>query len=317
MSERFQYDAWIDSLAAKFPSDSILKSPSFPDMLNQPDLVIVPKPGQIIALFAYFPERTGRLRPTYQAIEDIFEAKLAIGEKTTVGGLILDGFAGERGHRPNEINAVLKSVFDIFWEWPKTQPAQLADEISPSLIRSIPKESTIPLWKAERLFVTEALRSFKREAYVNLIEDPSETDLRPEELHSSIRRLLFDEFGTDLIQGYKPHLFARAGSVPWHTSNEFDFALRSQERPIEVVQIRRPNVRQRVRDLMAKARLLRYSGTTMQTEWPPRSRPLLIVDGNLAGPSGDKYRYIRGLISVGWEIVGVSQVLQNLEAKGS
>jgi hypothetical protein len=109
MSKQFHHETWADHLAAKFPPDAVLQSPFFPELLNQPDLVIVPEAGQMIALFAYFPKRTGQRRPTYQAIEDIFEAKLGIGEKTTVWGVILDGFSTGPTARPSEINDILES----------------------------------------------------------------------------------------------------------------------------------------------------------------------------------------------------------------
>ena len=60
---------------------------------------------------------------------------------------------------------------------------------------------------------------------------------------------------------------------------------------------------------MTKARFTSYEPVTYEPNEPfrlfPRQEPLrrvLLVDGNLAGPKHDPYRYIRALVSVGWEI---------------
>jgi hypothetical protein len=54
---------------------------------------------------------------------------------------------------------------------------------------------------------------------------------------------------------------------------------------------------------------MRYSGEAGQLERVGQNvRPLLVVEGNLAGPDHDPYRYVRSLVSVGWELMSADAV---------
>jgi hypothetical protein len=76
------------------------------------------------------------------------------------------------------------------------------------------------------------------------------------------------------------------------------------EVPIQVVRVRGHASRDVLRYLMTKARLMRYRGEGGRLErLRNRVRPLLVVEGNLAGPDHDPFRYVRSLVSVGWEVV--------------
>jgi hypothetical protein len=60
---------------------------------------------------------------------------------------------------------------------------------------------------------------------------------------------------------------------------------------------------------MVKGRLLRYE--IVDDRLRPHQRRLrliLVIDGNIAGPQHDPFRYVRSLLSVGWELIRADRV---------
>jgi hypothetical protein len=77
---------------------------------------------------------------------------------------------------------------------------------------------------------------------------------------------------------------------------------------VDVVRGHHSGLRKRLRYMMAKARLIRYS-IEPDGIFPrgPDYRPVALVGGTLAGPDHDPYRYVRALLSVGWDLVHEEQ----------
>jgi hypothetical protein len=92
----------------------------------------------------------------------------------------------------------------------------------------------------------------------------------------------------------------------------FDLAFRDRrgrEVLVDAASFGRFGARPHLRYLMTKARFTAYEPLAYDPNEPfrlvPRLEPIrrvLLVDGNLAGPKHDPYRYVRALVSVGWEI---------------
>jgi hypothetical protein len=67
----------------------IQKNPYFPDLLNQPDFLVVPQLGRLVSVHVYSPREKLTWRNVLAAVEDLFELKLVTGESTVVAGRCL------------------------------------------------------------------------------------------------------------------------------------------------------------------------------------------------------------------------------------
>jgi hypothetical protein len=72
---------------------------------------------------------------------------------------------------------------------------------------------------------------------------------------------------------------------------------------IDFVALDRYGSREKIRYLMTKARLVSYAldGGELIYRGDP-VKPVLMIDGNISGPAHDPYRYVKALVSVGWEL---------------
>lgn len=310
-SSRFKFDSAVKAIAAGFDPQAVQYHPAFPDLISQPDLLISPRPGTMIALFSYFPERSSALRPGLEAVEDVFEIKLAAGESTVAVACVLDGFVGDPNRpSPPKVYSVIQALFDSFIEWPKTQPDSLAEEFVPVLRNLRAKTDNERLWKRERLIVKEELRRFTQAKYAKLIDGSQRASLRSgQRLEQETAFKLQLLFPGELVERYSPDVVGSiAGFGPRRGLVRFDFGLGQRGVPVEVIRLEGSTLRHRIRNLMAKSRLLRYGDPDTDNDPLRIIRPLLIVDGNIAGPSHDPARYARALVSVGWEIVHISEL---------
>jgi hypothetical protein len=295
----------VDAIAASFPTANVQKRPSFPDMLRQPNLLIVPNPGRLIAVFAYLVEPSIR-QVSYEAIEDVFEAKLVIGESTVVAGLMV----GEPriSWRQEALLAVLHDLCDVFGKFEGWAPQAITQDFVPMLINGTPNKDRSPLWTAERKFVSTQLRRFRESKYLAVCDAERSQefvgDMGEKRMLAILQRLFADNARTDVDDARGEYSLAR--TVTSRKIARFDFLIGNI--PTEFFSSRREAVPQRVRRLMAKARLLRYRDPSQGVDLLPLARLLLIVDGNIAGPSRDRFRYARALVSAGWEIIHTSQL---------
>jgi hypothetical protein len=288
-----------------FPAAAVQKRPAFPDLFHQPDLVIVPDSGRLIAVFAYLIDSSNR-RLSYEAVEDVFEAKLVIGASTVVACLMLNGVEIQRGKR-ELLYSALNLMYDVFGRFDARAPQQITQDFLPMLRNGVPNTNSAPIWAAERKIVSIQLKRFSEEEY-EIVCDPERTPaFRGPAAQVHILDLLRDLFAGDAeINAVVGPPYSLAETLPGRNITRFDFAI--GRTPVEFVTFELRSVMRRVHRLMAKARLLRYPHLPERFEPLRFVNPLLIVNGNIAGPLWDRFRYARALVSAGWEIVHVSRL---------
>jgi hypothetical protein len=295
----------IEAIGSAFPRDAVERDPSFPDLLHQPDLLIVPRPGHLIAVYAYLLDSSSK-NATYEAVEDVFEAKLVIGESTVVAALLLGGEL-QYGRR-EYLYSVLKGICDVFSQVDPGFLQQITQDFVPLLRNSGPNANRAPLWASERKIVSMQLKRFREDKYAALSDPTNLPRFRSADgelrvLHI-LRDVLAGEVNANIEIERSPH--SLAVTLPGRSITKFDFLI--NRTPVELVTVDSRSVAQRVRRLMAKARLLRYEDPGRSMQSLPFATVFLIVDGNIAGPPRDRYRYVRALVSAGWEVVHLSQV---------
>jgi hypothetical protein len=296
----------LSSITRALERNSFQRNPYLPNLINQPDLLVVPSPGRLIALYIYdFPERiTWRL--ALGAIEDIFELKTAVGPDVRAIALLIAGPDHEtaEGTGRSEMLRLISNSFDLAEDFSSQQP-----DVSFSLerLRAVqPQARLADLWKAEAQFQGDALRRHYRESELRSLID---VNRRPSEQ----AKQSFRDDVRERIRGNNRHIEpnflvrnAKGGLGHLDRSYCFEFDLRVDTQPptlIDFLKSNRFGMREKLRYYLAKARLIRYwidqSGVHQLT---PDYALLLVVDGNIAGPDHDPFRYVRMLVSVGWRI---------------
>ncbi len=102
----------IEQNIARTPHHLIQKNPFFPDLLNQPEFLIVPEAGRLVALYVYTPRRHLSWRRVLAMAEDLFEIKIATGESTVVAGFLVP--QSDIGNSDTVYFALLNNLFDFF-----------------------------------------------------------------------------------------------------------------------------------------------------------------------------------------------------------
>lgn len=77
----------LSMLVEEMGAGTFQKRPYFPDMLHQPDLLVVPEAGKIAAVSLYEFGKRISWRSALAAMEDLFEVKLYIGPHTVAIGV--------------------------------------------------------------------------------------------------------------------------------------------------------------------------------------------------------------------------------------
>lgn len=301
-------EALISRIVQGLERDSFQRRPYFPDLLNQPDLLRISEPGKLIAVFAY--KYRVSWRSVLGSLEDLFETKLHVGEHTAVVALLIPNGDGQGPSRDGL--ELLQNTFDSFLILDQDQEVPSAD-LAPILDRTAPKVILKEFLSHEREQVRLCLKRFSEGRYRPLVQqDHASEFVGRRELEERIAQRLRELLGVNnivrepLIQNVKGYL----GELRRQYSFEFDFGIPGHpNRAIEIVRAGRYGSRDKIRYLMTKGRLLRYEIIENQLRPIRRDfRPILIVDGNIAGPDHDPYRYVRALVSVGWEIFRADQL---------
>jgi hypothetical protein len=302
---RHDLKAAIEAIGSAFPRDAVERNPSFPDLLHQPDLLIVPRPGHLIAVYAYLLDSSSK-NATYEAVEDVFEAKLVIGESTVVAALLLGGEL-QYGRR-EYLYSVLKGICDVFSQFDPASAQRIMHDFVPLLRNSAPNANRAPLWASERKIVSMQLKRFKEDKYAAVSDPANLPRFRSPEGERHVLHMLRDALAGEVNEKIEIERspFSLAVTLPGRSITKFDFLI--NRTPVEFVSVDSRSVVQRVRRLMAKVRLLRYEDPGRSMQSLPFAAVFLIVDGNIAGPPRDRYRYVRALVSAGWEVVHLSQV---------
>jgi hypothetical protein len=307
--ERRRKDRILQGLIDQLPSGSFQKNPYSPNLLNQPDLLVTPAPGRLVAVFLY--SRRLSWRSALASLEDLFEAKLYLGRHTVAVAYDLSESSPDVGE--DDMNRLLQNTFDVFSHLDSWKSDIRGGRFRDAMQTSAVRQNLFHLWDMEKEFVQGALRRFNKDRYRALIDRDHVPRRAKEAVVQQTAVAIEDVTGTfperdPLVESVKGSL----GSLSGRYKLGFDLmALQPIEVPIEIIRVGRHGFRDTVRYLMTKARLMRYSGEKDQLErlWEKR-RPLLIVEGNLAGPDHDPFRYVRSLVSVGWEVMSADAINQ-------
>lgn len=296
----------IDSLVRGLPKTAYEKEPFFSELLKQPDVLIVPAPGKMIVTFTYAsPQRIGW--PTALAwLEDFIEVKLNVGDYVVTTALLLAEF-DEVGIRP-DVRQLLESTFDGFFLPQDWKPAFFDDALLALLASLQSKRAIGDFLHEERYQVAKSLHQFNAKRYAHLADKSRHPEFDPRELEAVVKRRLAGPETHALVERpLVPNIKGYLGNLGKKYAFEFD--LGRSDVAIEIIRAEQHRSRGRIRSLMAKARLLRYEidGGRLHAHSAP-FRPVLVVDGNLAGPDHDPYRYIRALLAVGWELFDMDQL---------
>lgn len=298
--------ALVSRLIQGLDQNSFQRHPYFPDLLRQPDLLTVPAPGKLTAVFAY------RYHISWHTVlgslEDLFETKIHVGEHTAVAAFLL---AQPRQTAYADALQLLQNTFDSFQTYDQAADTPLG-ALRAVVNRTAPKAVLKDFLHYEREQIQVSLRRFSEMRYRPLVEQFRQSEFPGRDLEEHVDHRLRALLGNreiikqPLMQNVKGYL----GELPRRYSFEFDFGVSGYpDIALEVMRSGRYGSREKIRYLMTKGRLLRYEIIDNRLLPRPRAfRPLLIVDGNIAGPHHDPYRYVRALISVGWELLRIDEI---------
>jgi len=243
------------------------------------------------------------------ALEDLFEAKLNLGEKTIVVGIV---FAPSvRDDETGEMSTLLHNTFDAFLEGDDSSSEKLEPRLRKTIADSRAKAEHAPLWNGEREHIQASLKQFNERRFRDLINREHKSTFEKGALVPFTDRTL-RELGVEELE-IKPLVVSvksALGNLKGMHRLRFDFRIPGEPVTlIEVIQSERYSSREKLRYLMAKARLVRYEVSAQGIERLHQTQRLcLFLDGNLAGPDHDPFRYVRALLSVGWTIIRVDQL---------
>jgi hypothetical protein len=269
-------------------------------MLRQPDILVVPEPGRMIAVFVYYSTRELSWRSSLAALEDLFELKLNAGPQTIAACILISG-----SERPNwEVDQVrlLRNTFETVLRYDRAAPSSTAEAFADFMADARPNRNLFYLWQVEAKQTQVGLGHFNEKRY-QLLVDKSYVPERqpewvlPEKLQAIARAPVRREHSLQNVKGF-------IGGLELKYVSEFDYGIADKpDIGIDKIHTGRSPSRETIHYLMMKARLLRY--VVDGYELRPRPYPLrliLIVEGNIAGPDYDPFRYVRNLVSVGWEL---------------
>jgi len=294
---------WIGNNVSRAQHHVVQKNPFFPDLLNQPKFLIVPKLGRLVAIYIF--SQRGRIswRDVFAWLEDLFEIKLATGDSTIVLASILR--SEPLSHQENQFIALLRNFYDGFGVHQGFDDTSL-EKIMSEVVNARPRENLFGLWHMERNRVAINLRDFNEEKFsiflAESIPTRSKKDLAAEIESVIDREQLFQRIPHYRLRSPKEAL----AGLPEKNRLRFDLGLQlptGETLPVELAFFGRTTSRNKVRHLMTKGRLSSYDvveGNLVLRN--PQMRPVLVIAGRIAGPVHDPFRYIRALASVGWQL---------------
>ena len=308
----------VRGITNELPPGSFQKHPYFPDLLRQPNLLIVPEPGKLIAIFVYQFPRHISWQTALASLEDLFETKLNVGSHTVVCAIV----ASQTDNRNLEQDRLelLRNTFDRFIVVETQNEPGVWKDLVTGINVSVPKERLSAFLGFEREGSQPFLRRFEEENYRELTVRSNAPVFKSAELEDSVAESLSRLTERRVVR--HPRIRNVKGEIA-HLPDRyyFEFDIGFEGRPdiaIEVIQAGKQGAREKLRSLMTKARLLKYEVVDNQLQ--PRAWPLqlvLIIDGNIAGPDHDPYRYVRSLLSVGWELLRVGRTERFRELIGN
>jgi len=285
----------------------IQKNPFFPELLNQPEFLIVPEVGKLIAVFVYTPRESLTWRTALPMVEDLFEIKLATGLSTIVAALLIP-INGVSRHDPVYFQ-LLRGLFDVFAVNDGAGDAGFQQWMLDEFSQAEPRNRLFRLWALERERVAANSAKFSEQKYVEFINQKMRPRITRAALMDEMQRAVVNEPALEAVSDFpvSSPKDALAGLDQRHFFT-FDIGFRPRypdepPRVIDFVALDRYGSREKIRYLMTKARLVSYAfdGGELAYRGDP-VKPVLMIEGNISGPGHDPYRYVKALVSVGWEL---------------
>jgi hypothetical protein len=305
----------IDTLVSGLPYSAYQKNPFFPDLLKQPDILMIPRRGKMVVTFMYASPQHIGWHSALAWVEDLIEVKLNVGDYVITTALVF-AESDEVTMKP-DVRQLLSSTFEEFLLPHEWKPPFFDHVLYQRLVTLEPKHTLDNFLHEERYQASKALDRFGPERYARLVDRNREPEHHPRELAAVVRARLSLPSGEQLEERpLVPNIKGYLGKLGRRYSFEFDLGIGANV-AIEVIRAERYGSREKIRYLMAKARMLRYEvdGDRLYSRGGG-FRPVLIVDGNLSGPDHDPYRYVRALLSVGWELFSIDQLALLAEMLG-
>jgi hypothetical protein len=297
-------DALIAEIVALLPEGSFQERPYYPNLLNQPALLIVPEPGKLVTIHFYdFHERV-TWHAALGALEDLFEVKTTVGPYTKAVAIV--NVPEHTTVETEDMIRLLANSFDAFLPRQDRGSPRVGADLLHGVSDGGVREGLLPLWLEEGTYQRSALsREFDEDDLALLVNVRQDRPGRSPELKGRALELLRTAFNEPVSEGrLVDSVKSSMGDLSRSYRFKFDFMV-STHPPVvvDVVTGKRFGMRERLRYMMAKARLIRYwVGADGIRPRQPDYRPLALVSGTLAGPDHDPYRYVRALRSVGWEV---------------
>jgi hypothetical protein len=284
-------------------------NPFLPDVLNQPNFLIVPEFGRLVAVYVFAPKGSLSWRNTLGMVEDLFEIKQATGNSTVAVAIFIPP---EQVRESDTVFLnLLHNLFDGFLTVLDGEAflTRTIREVARMVKAAEPRESLFQLWSSERRRVTHNLDRFSEERYARFVDTRRSSRSSKSRLLTKLKFEITDGADFSIIEQYEVRSPKEAlAGLPERNKFLFDFGIEFLPvvgiRPVDVAVLGRYGSRSKLRYLMTKARLTSYAPWQGQLVLRIEPiRPVLMVSGNLAGPEHDPYRYVRALVSVGWELV--------------
>jgi len=295
---------------------SYQQNPFLPDLLHQPDFLLVPELGRLIVVYVLSSHSIATWRETLAAVEDLFEVKQQCGEATVVYGIWMED-ARPSGRENEQRFELLAGLFDQIDVLSASEPvrglhAQIRDRLQ---LRA--RTELLDLWRQERERTTANLQRFREKWFKQFVTEEPPKRIGQSQLLRGIEQS-FERTGIVFERNFrvrtaKEHL----AGLPERNSFRFPIAARAalghELAPIETLSFDRADARTKLRYLMTKGRLLHYVYVGDRVLYQGgRRRPILHIDGNLAGPEHDPYRYVRSLVSVGWHLTNSIEAIEEV-----
>jgi hypothetical protein len=284
-------------------------NPFLPDVLNQPEFLIVPDFGRLVAVYVYAPRRRLGWRHALAMVEDLFEIKQATGDSTASVGIFIP--AEPMSDKDAIYHTLLHNLFDSFLTVPDGEVplALMMRDVAQMVAGAAPRQNLSQLWRSERARISRNLAEFSEERYTSFVDTGLSSRFSKSRIIRELKAQSMDEFDLSITERYEVRSPKEAlAGLPERNKFLFDFGVESiptgRTRPVDVAVLGRYGSRSKLRYLMTKARLTHYmplQGELMLRD--EQTKPVLMVSGNLAGPEHDPFRYVRALVSVGWELV--------------
>jgi hypothetical protein len=298
--------------------------PALPDVLVQPDLLIVPRLGSLATVtIAHMPEPRKEWPFTLEKIEGLFELKLATGTDTGVSLVLLE--SDNTDFQERDAFQLLNRLFDRVYILPVRSQARYLRDFVSQLISFTAKEEFGYLWDMERRARQRNLRSIEDRPHTRRLlnhidqtwqeESGSPSSANIAQLRNHVEQRLYEI----LDLGMRIQKRARVLNIKHHFlgplihySFQFDFLIETY--PGSIVQVIRGSSKayggaQRLRQLAVQPTFLRYRSRNGRLEWQTPSHSFnLVADGDLVGPEHSPKRYLRLLMAAGWNPIRLSDL---------